>query len=250
MPDNSSPQRYSVQLYSVRDALLNDPVDTFTRIAELGFTQVEAYGIVEHHDAIQAGQEATGLAIPTAHAGLFGVDHAEVFDAAESLGVELVIAPFSEPELWDNAEDIQNLAEELNLLVPEASRRGLRVGYHNHWWEAHSRVNGRCGLEQFADLLDPQVALEIDTYWATAGGMTAPTLLRRLGDRVTALHIKDGSLAHDASGQVPAGQGLVPIADVLASAPDALRVIEFDHHDGDLMEAIGKSLRFVTEVDT
>jgi hypothetical protein len=45
---------------------------------------------------------------------------------------------------------------------------------------------------------------------------------------------------------VPAGQGRVPVADVLAAAPAALRVVEFDAYDGDLFEAIAASHAFLT----
>ena len=90
------------------------------------------------------------------------------------------------------------------------------------------------------------MVLEVDTYWATAGGADAPALLRRLGKRVHALHIKDGDLATDASGQVPAGQGRIPVADVLAAAPDALRVVEFDAYDGDIFDGIAASHAYLT----
>jgi sugar phosphate isomerase/epimerase len=89
--------------------------------------------------------------------------------------------------------------------------------------------------------------LEVDTYWATAGGAEAPALLRRLGDRVRAIHVKDGDLATDGSGQVPAGQGRVPVLQVLAAAPQALRVIEFDRYDGDIFTALGASLAFLRD---
>ena len=89
------------------------------------------------------------------------------------------------------------------------------------------------------------MVLEVDTYWATAGGADAPALLRRLGDRVRAIHVKDGGLATDGSGQVPAGQGRVPVTEILAAAPHALRVIEFDRYDGDIFAGLAASLAFL-----
>jgi sugar phosphate isomerase/epimerase len=90
--------------------------------------------------------------------------------------------------------------------------------------------------------------LEVDTYWATAGGEDAAALLRRLGKKVYAIHVKDGGLATDASGQVPAGEGQIPVAEVLAAAPDALRVIEFDVYDGDIFEGIAASYAYLNGV--
>src|SRR6266536_4085714 len=161
-----------------------------------------------------------------------------VFAAAAALGIGTVIDPFVPPERWQDPADIAATAAALNDAAKLAAGHGLRIGYHNHWWELQSRIGGRSALEVFADQLDPAVVLEVDTYWAAAGGEDAPALLRRLGDRVRAIHVKDGGLATDATGQVPAGQGRVPVTEVLAAAPDALRVIEFDAYDGDIFEGI------------
>lgn len=236
----------SVQLYSVRDAFAADPADTLRRLAAIGFTQVEPYGVVENVDALRAGLPANGLTAPTAHARLIGADQAAVFAAAAELGIGLVIDPLVKPEQWQDPADIAATADALNAAAKLAAEHGVQIGYHNHWWELESRLDGRSAFEVFADQLDPAVALEVDTYWATAGGEDAPALLRRLGDRVRAIHVKDGALATDATGQVPAGQGRVPLADVLAAAPGALRVIEFDAYDGDLFEAIAASRTFLT----
>ena len=236
----------SVQLYSVRDAFAADPAGTLRRLAAIGFTQVEPYGVVENVEVLRSGLPANGFAAPTAHAQLIGTDQAAVFAAAAELGIGLVIEPLVRPERWQDPADISATAEALNAAAELAAGHGVRVGYHNHWWELESRIDGRSAFEVFADRLDPAVALEVDTYWATAGGEDAPELLRRLGDRVRAIHVKDGGLATDASGQVPAGQGRVPVAEVLAAAPDALRVVEFDAFDGDLFEALAASHAFLT----
>jgi hypothetical protein len=62
---------------------------------------------------------------------------------------------------------------------------------------------------------------------------------------VRAIHVKDGGLNTDATGQVPAGQGEVPVSEVLAAAPQALRVVEFDQYDGDIYAGIAASRAFV-----
>jgi sugar phosphate isomerase/epimerase len=235
----------SVQLYSVRDAFAADPADTLARIAGIGFTQVEPYGVVENVSALRAGLPANGLTAPTAHAKLLGVDQHAVFAAAAELGIGIVIDPMVAPERWQDPADIADTAAGLNDAAKTAAEHGVTVGYHNHWWELASRINGRSAFEVFADQLDPAVVLEVDTYWVAAGGEDAPALLRRLGNRVRALHIKDGGLATDASGQVPAGQGRVPVAEVLAAAPQALRVIEFDRYDGDIFDGLAASRAFV-----
>jgi sugar phosphate isomerase/epimerase len=239
----------SVQLYSVRDNFAADPADTLQRLAGIGFTNVEPYGVVENVATLRTGLPDNGLSAPTAHAGLIGADQPAVFAAAAELGIGLVIDPMVKTDKWQDRADIAATANALNAAAKLAAQHGLKIGYHNHWWELVSRIDGRAAFEVFADQLDPEVELEVDTYWATAGGENAPELLRRLGVRVKAIHVKDGGLNTDASGQVPAGQGTVPVAEVLAAAPNALRVIEFDAYDGDIFAGIAASYAFVTDAE-
>jgi sugar phosphate isomerase/epimerase len=237
--------RTSVQLYSVRDAFAADPSDTLRRLAAIGFTRVEPYGVVENADVLRTALAEHGLTAPTAHAQLIGADQHAVFAVAAECGIEVVIDPYVGQERWQDPADIAATATALNAAAEVAARHGVRVGYHNHWWELASRIDGRSAFEVLADRLDPAVVLEVDTYWATVGGEDAPALLRRLGGRVHAIHVKDGGLAPDGSGQVPAGQGRVPVAEVLAAAPDALRVVEFDAYDGDVFAGLAASHAFL-----
>jgi sugar phosphate isomerase/epimerase len=239
----------SVQLYSVRDAFAADPADTLRRLAAIGFTKVEPYGVLENADVLRTGLPEHGLTAPTAHARLVGVEQDPVFAVAAECGIDVVIDPYIGAEKWQETADIAATAAALNDAAAVAAGHGVRVGYHNHWWELRSRIDGRSAFEVLADQLDPRVVLEVDTYWATAGGEDAPALLRRLGDRVHAIHVKDGDLNTDGSGQVPAGQGRVPVADVLAAAPNALRVVEFDAYDGDVFDGIAASRAFLAGAD-
>ncbi|GAA3341854.1 sugar phosphate isomerase/epimerase [Amorphoplanes nipponensis] len=243
--------KLSVQLYSVRDAFAHDPTGTLGRLAELGFTQVEPYGVRENLTVLRTALPDHGLTAPTAHAKLLGpgIDQSAVFAAAAELGIGTVIEPMVKPERWQHTTDIAATAAALNDAAEVAAEHGVVAGYHNHFWELTSRIGDRTALEVLADRLDPAVVLEVDTYWATAGGAEAPALLRRLGDRVRAIHVKDGHLATDGSGQVPAGQGRVPVRQVLAAAPQALRVVEFDHFAGDIFAGLAASLAFLRDAE-
>jgi sugar phosphate isomerase/epimerase len=85
----------------------------------------------------------------------------------------------------------------------------------------------------------------VDTYWAFAGGADVVPLLGRLGDRVVALHIKDGDGSLDTKKQVPVGAGSLAVWDYIAAAPDALVVVELDDSEGDLVEAVRDSRAYL-----
>ncbi|WP_375432725.1 sugar phosphate isomerase/epimerase family protein [uncultured Friedmanniella sp.] len=235
----------SVQLYTVRNALAEDFDGTLERIAGFGYTQVEPFQFVNFLDGLGALAKH-GLTAPTAHVGLLAGDQDEIFGAAEQLGIGTVIEPAVREPQWQGADAIREVAAQLNAAAEKAAEHGLRVGYHNHWWELQSTVEGRHGLEVLADHLAPEVVLEVDTYWANAGGADVPALLGRLGDRVVALHVKDGDGSLDTKKQVAVGSGTLPVWDYIAAGPEnALRVVELDDSAGDLLDAVRDSRTYL-----
>ncbi|HWD62460.1 MAG TPA: sugar phosphate isomerase/epimerase [Humibacter sp.] len=261
----------SVQLYSVRDAIDADLDSAVARVAEIGFTKVEPYAFHLRTADYARAFAATGLTAPSGHAPVIDSDDAAaIFDAASELGMTTVIDPFIPTDRWQTADDVRRLAERVNELTEQAKSRGLEFGYHNHQWEFTNKVDGRPVYELFVELLGPDTVLEVDTFWATVGGADTPAVLRSLGDRVRALHIKDGTITDDIlnvlpssesalivpealqaafENQKPAGQGDVDVKAILEAAPNALRVVEFDAYKGDVFEGIAESFAWLKEND-
>jgi sugar phosphate isomerase/epimerase len=235
----------SVQLYTVRTALAEDVDGTLARLAEFGFTNVEPFQLTEFGDALKTGLARHNLAAPTAHARIVGEDQDALFDLAAQLGVGTVIDPRVDVARWQSADGVARVADDINEAATKAAEYGVRVGYHNHNQELESKIDGRHALEVFADQLAPDVVLEVDTYWAYAGGADVPALLQRLGDRVVALHVKDGDGSLDPKRQVAVGSGTLPVWDIVEAAPDALRVVELDDTEGDVVEAVRASREFL-----
>jgi sugar phosphate isomerase/epimerase len=241
-----SESRLSVQLYTVRDAIAANLSDAVTRLSAIGFTQVEPYDFVARADEYRAAFDATGITAPSAHAQLVGQDLEPIFSAAAKLGIATVIDPHIAEDRWTSRELIAGVAADLNGFAKVAADHGLSVGYHNHAFELENVIDGVPGLEILAEYLDPSVRLEVDTYWAAVGGQDPAELLKRLGDRVGLLHVKDGPVNKDNKAQVAVGAGAMPVADAIAAAPNALLVVELDDFDGDVFVAITDSLAWLT----
>jgi sugar phosphate isomerase/epimerase len=237
----------SVQLYSVRKPLAEDFAETMSRLSDIGLTRVEPYGMLDIADRLRKSLSDTGMTAPTVHQSLDGADLNQIFETAADLGIDTVIHPYGPPERWRSREKIQELADDLDAAAQIATEYGVRVGYHNHDWEVSTHVEGRAALEYFAELLDPAVRLEVDAYWAATGGSDVPALLERLGDRVTALHLKDGPLNGDTAAQLPLGSGDLPASEIIAAAT-ALQfpVLEFDDYRGDIFDGIRASYAYAT----
>ncbi|MET3720526.1 sugar phosphate isomerase/epimerase [Arthrobacter sp. UYEF21] len=241
---------YSIQLYTLRNAIQEDLPGTIRKVAEIGFTQVEPYNFVATAKELGAELKENGLTAPSGHAPLLSQDQDEIFAAAKDLGISTVIDPFIPADRWQTAEDIQATAAGLNAAAKKGAEYGIRVGYHNHAWELESSIEGRTALEFFADLLDPELVLEVDTYWVAVGGQDPVDILAKLGDRVKLIHIKDGPLNTDTKAQLPAGRGKVPVLDVIAAATSLeVGVVEFDDYAGDIFEGIAESLAYLNNND-
>ncbi|MGO4857102.1 sugar phosphate isomerase/epimerase family protein [Arthrobacter sp. 2MCAF14] len=239
---------YSIQLYTLRNAMQEDLPGTIRRVAEIGYTQVEPYNFVATAKELGAALKENGLQAPSGHAPLLSQDQDEIFAAAKELGISTVIDPYLPAEHWQNAEDIQATAAKLNAAAKKGAEYGIRVGYHNHAWELESTIEGQTALEYFEGLLDPELVLEVDTYWVSVGGQNPVELLARLGDRVKFIHIKDGPGTTDTKAQLPAGQGTIPVLDVVAAAKSLeVGVVEFDDYAGDTFEGIAESLAFLRD---
>ena len=223
---------------------------TLAKIAGFGYTQVEPFAFINFFDDLATGLSKHGLAAPTTHMGLLTVDDQDaVFAAAKELGIETIIVPSSDPRRLADRRGHRRRSRPTSTRPPRRPPSyGLRVGYHNHEYELSSTIDGRHGLEVLAEQLEPEVVLEVDTYWAYVGGADVPALLDRLGDRVVALHIKDGD---GIAGQQEAGGGGLGIGAGATSSwrprPSALRVVELDDSEGDLLEAVGASREYLTE---
>jgi sugar phosphate isomerase/epimerase len=261
--------RLAVQLYSVRDHL-EDLDRTLEQIARLGIDAVEPFNVLD--DRLGRALERQGIEAPSAQFPFLSDDvevdgerfelpsPESVFDAAAALGVGLLLDPIVEAARWRTTAEVDRTADRLNAAAEVAAAHGLRVGYHNHSFEFHARFDGTSAYERFASRLDERVSLELDVFWVAVAGEDAVQLVRRLGPRLRALHVKDGAIPADpfapgatyepgALDQRPAGEGDVPLAAILAAAPAVeLDVIEFDHVTGDPWPAIARSAAWIRAI--
>jgi sugar phosphate isomerase/epimerase len=236
----------SVQLYTLRELLADDLPGTLDRLAALGLAHVEPFRLTDHAPQLGPALAASGLTAPTAHQHVVGTGgEDEVFATAAALGVGTVFDPRIDRQRFESADEVARVADDLNAAAAAAARHGVRVGYHNHAQELEIVLDGTPALEVLAAHLDDAVVLEVDTYWAAVGGQDPVALLKRLGERVAAVHVKDGPATPDPLDQVPVGQGDLPVREILAAAPQALRVVELDDTRGDRFRAVADSVAWL-----
>jgi sugar phosphate isomerase/epimerase len=220
----------------------------------MGYAGVEATaGQLQDVDpgALAAVLDETGVVLSSAHVVLdpTGRLSGSQLDSLQTAGVDTAIVAFGPPERFADAGALAALADELNLAADVGRARGMAFGYHNHFWELQSLVEGRPALLYLYDRLQPDVLAEVDIYWAQVGGADPAEVVTALGHRVRFLHVKDGPATTPSEPMVAVGSGAVDVPSALG-AGDAVawHVVELDHCATDMYEAVGDSQRYLARL--
>jgi sugar phosphate isomerase/epimerase len=239
--------RFGLQLYTLRDACARDLAGTLAFVAGCGYAGVEVAMLHERGARdFRALLDANGLAVASCHALPFGDAAARSFDDAQALGAPLVVVPFAHPDRFASASSVAALADELNAACALAQSRGLRLGYHNHFWEWRALEDGRAAFDALVAQLDPAVEIELDVYWATAAKRDPAGEIRAFGPRVTRLHLKDGPGDTPESPMVALGDGVVDLRGAMLAAQHAdWMLVELDRCAGKMTEAVQRSAEWL-----
>jgi len=197
---------------------------------------LDDHGMVAHASHVQLPEGASAEAI---------------LDEQEFLGSTVLVTPAivdpgtGQLEAFDDLDRIKRLADRFNAGAERARARGMRVGYHNHFWEFATDFDGRSGLEVFYELVAPDVVAEVDVYWALVGGRDPVELVRTLGDRVLLVHVKDGD-GSLGTRSCALGTGVVDVPGVLDAATAATwHVVELEGMGDDIWPALEESHHYL-----
>ena len=242
------PAPISVQLYSLREEAAVDFVAVLAQLGSVGFVGVELAGLHGMSPAQFAKTAAdAGLVVSSGHVGDPAPDALNrALDDLQGVGCNTAALAFLPPTAFADADAIAQSAEILNSAQTIAASRGVRLGYHNHWWEFAAMDDGRTAMAYFLDLLDASVFVELDTYWTRVGGADPAHVLTELGARARLIHVKDGPADDPKNPMVAVGSGSMDIAAVIAAAGSAeWHIVELDRCANDMATAISDSYRFL-----
>ncbi len=213
-------EQVGVQLYTLRELTARDMPGTLRKLAEIGYQNVEfaGYGNSAVGD-IRATLDEAGIRAIAAHVQLDRIeqDTERLLSEMETLGCQTVVVPSIGEEYRTSVPQVRRLVERLNRAGKRLLEAGVRLGYHNHQFE-FAALDGTTMWELLVTETDPLlVDLELDVYWAVVGGFDPVDLLRRSGQRVRLLHLKDR--AREAGRpDAPVGHGALVWEPILGAA--------------------------------
>jgi sugar phosphate isomerase/epimerase len=221
-------RRVGVQLYMLGKLSIAELPAQLKALRETGYREVETSPLPgASAEALRAELDRAGLACPSCHIGLESMapgmlslaDPEPAAAYAKALGADHVVValfpfmsalkrrPDAQVVLSDlkrlggalgdiarsmTPEDWTDVARRLNEAGARLAPAGLRVGYHNHNVEFVRLANGQSAFDLLVAQTDPKlVDFELDLGWVAAAGIDPAGLLKRLGARVTQLHLKE-----------------------------------------------------------
>ena len=204
-------KRYiGLQLYTVREAMAQDPAGTLARLAKIGYNSVEGatytgsqkfYGLTPQ--AFAALLKQNGLIMPSSHyrlgeepangapvAGTMLHDWDRAVDDAAAAGVKyMVCAYLSEPERG-NLDHYKYVADQLNKAGERCRQAGLQLCYHNHDFEFKAQ-DGQLPYTLLLATDKKLVQMELDLYWIAKAGQDPLALFQQYPGRFPLWHVKD-----------------------------------------------------------
>lgn len=253
-----------VQLYTVRELMKQDFRGTLTRIAALGYREVEFSGYFgQSPKTIRTLLDDLGLAAPSAHAGdaLLGPDATRAIDDALTVGHRYLVVAWVAPEQWRDLDGWKRRAQAFNRAGELCRRAGLQFCYHNHHFE-FAQIQGQRPYDLLLADCDAQlVQMELDLCWAAAARQDALQLLRDHPGRFPLVHLKqlralprlDGgdvlSLRMEEAGELmtEVGPGVVDFKRLLADpASRGIRHFFVEHDQPAApLQSVATSLRYL-----
>ena len=237
----------ALQLYSVREIAKTDFYGVLKQIASFGYKGVEPAGLHgKDPKELRKVLDDLGLTCCSAHGPLVTRENLqEQVDVAKALGYDLLVSGKGGDD-FKTADGIRRAAEQFQQAAQLLKPFGMKMGYHNHWWEMNP-VDGRLGYELFLEQA-PGVFSELDVYWASNfGKVDVPALLAKHAKRVPLLHIKDGPLV-ERQPHTAVGAGKMDMPAVVQAADDrTLRwlIVELDHCATDMLTAVRESCQYL-----
>ncbi|KAF0240797.1 MAG: Xylose isomerase domain-containing protein TIM, partial [Chitinophagaceae bacterium] len=198
-----------IQLYSVRDEMKANPVDTLKAIANMGYQYVEHanyinrkfYGysaadfkklLADHGLTMLSGHTVMGPSHWDANKKDFSDSWKYTVEDAAIVGQELVISPWLDDSLRKTADDLKRYMEIFNLSGKLCNKWGMRFGYHNHNFEFTQKLGNETVYEIILNNTDPTlVTQQLDFGNLYGTGADALAIVKNNPGRFVSMHVKD-----------------------------------------------------------
>jgi sugar phosphate isomerase/epimerase len=221
-PENRTDQPFGLQLYTLRDVIVDDPEGTLRQVADYGYTQIESYEgpMGMWWDMGNTGfknlMDELGMTVISTHANVFEDFERKANEAAE-IGLKYIVSPWIGPQ--DSLDDYREIADQFNEMGEIANNIGLRFAYHNHAYTFEEQ-EGQMPQDVLMENTDPDlVEYQMDIYWVALAGEDPIEWIEKYSGRFTSSHVKDLRNGQNPE-SVRLGTGTIDFGEILPVAAE------------------------------
>ena len=215
-----------LELYSVRNALKDDPMGTVRAVAQMGYECVEFYA--PYFDWTEPQTKEMKKLLDDLGIRCYSTHNSSSYFTPENLkrardmnlilGSKYVVMSSSQPK--PGLDGWKDVAETLNSAADQLESAGLKTGYHNHERE-FTPVEGKRPIEILAKNTKPSVMLQLDVGTCLEAGSDPVAWIRANPGRIRSIHCKDWSPESGKGYTVLFGEGRADWKNIFAAAESA-----------------------------
>ncbi|MFT6866773.1 MAG: sugar phosphate isomerase/epimerase [Cyclobacteriaceae bacterium] len=211
-------------LYTVRDQMMEDPISTLKKVAEIGYAKIETanysdgkcYGFSAKD--FRSIVEDLGLESTSGHysSQVFHESFDQLLEFLVESNQQYAVFPYLTPEQRISLDQYKGYAEVLNRCAEKAKSANVTVCYHNHDFE-FIELEGEKPMDVILRETDPKlVQIELDLYWISKVGLDPIDFFEQNKGRIPLWHMKD--MANTPEQEfAEVGEGIIDFKSIMAN---------------------------------
>lgn len=230
-------EHLGLQLYTVRDAMHNDPAGTLKKLGDAGFSHVEHAGYANRLfyglaiKDIKQIMDDNHLSMDSGHVVLsqrhwdtakddFTDEWKYTVEDAAKVGQRYLISPGLDNNLRTDLDAFKRFMEVFNKCGELCRKSNIKFGYHNHDFEFTTMLGNKRLYDVLLESTDPKLVtqqLDIGNMYPT--GAMPLDYINQYPGRFELLHVKDQLKKPDGKYEnTLLGKGVLPLKEILKVA--------------------------------
>lgn len=123
-------------------------------------------------------------------------------------------------EFRGSVEGFRAFAKRAGEIARRMEDQGQHFIYHTHHFEFQRLEDGRFGMDILLEEAPKELQIELDVFWAQAGGQNVLEWIKKLEGRMDIIHFKDMGIAFNGLPIVPIGEGSMDFASIMKAAEE------------------------------
>ena len=185
---------FGIQLWTVKENMMEDAKGTLAKMASFGFKEIESYEGPQGmfwgmgHKGFKSYIDDLGMKIVSSHCDNL-TDFDKKSEEAAAIGMKYLICPHKGPQ--KSLDNYKAFADEFNVSGKIAIKHGIRFAYHNHDY-SFIPMDGQMPQDVMMQGTDPSlVDFEMDIYWVNYANQDPIAWLKKYPNRFKLCHVKD-----------------------------------------------------------